>query len=353
MYLKSLNLENFRSHLKSAFTFDPKINLIIGPNGSGKSNILESLYFLSCGKSLHQSSTEELISWQKIYSLIQSQIITKDQTLNLEVQISISPETVFPKKTFLIDNVKKTQKQYFGNLKVVVFQPEDIRLVAGSPSRRRDFLDSVFIQTEWRYREALLQYHKALKHRNVLLDLVSKNLSSLSELFYWNQSLVKNGETIFFYRQQFIENINTFFQNHSNLEIKNLHLNYHPSVITKEKLDKLYSLDLSKGFTHCGPHRDDFTFDSFLFHQPDNNLAVWGSRGQQRLAVLALRLGQIHYISHLHNQKPVLLLDDIFSELDHDHQQLVISVCHDFQTIFTSAEKSVSSLLPTAKIINL
>lgn len=353
MYLSSLTLENFRSHQKSQFQFDPKTNLIIGPNGSGKSNILESIYFLSCGKSLHQSSTKELISWQKNYSLIQSQIITKDQSLCLEVQISISPETVFPKKTFLLDNVKKTQKQYFGNLKVIVFQPEDIRLVAGSPTRRRNFLDSVFIQTEWRYREALIQYHKALKHRNELLDLVNKNISSPSELFYWNQSLIKNGEIIFTYRKQFIENINTFFKNHPHSEIQTLLLNYHPSPITKEKLDKLYALDLNKGFTHCGPHRDDFTFDNLLFHQPDNNLAVWGSRGQQRLAVLALRLGQIDYIYHLHNQKPILLLDDIFSELDSDHQQLVISVCHDFQTIFTSAETAITSLLPHAKIINL
>jgi DNA replication and repair protein RecF len=155
MYIDTLTLENFRSHTKSTFQFSPHINLIIGSNGSGKSNLLESIYFLSCGKSLHNSSVRELISWSTSYSLLTTTTVSKEISTNLEIKINTIPGHTIPQKKLFIDNVQKTQRQYFGNLKVVVFQPEDIRLVAGSPTRRRDFLDSVFIQTEWRYREAL------------------------------------------------------------------------------------------------------------------------------------------------------------------------------------------------------
>ena len=349
MYLTSLTLENFRSHQKSSFTFDPKINLIIGPNGSGKSNLLESIFFLAHLKSFRSSTIRELISWQQAYSIIRATNVFHQNPIQLEIKITSLP---LQKKLF-IGSVNKTRKTYIGHLQIVAFQPEDIRLVAGSPTRRRDFLDSVFLQSEWRYHQALIQYHKALRHRNELLNLINSGQASSADLFYWDQSLVKNSEIIFHYRQSFIQYVNSFFKNHSFDKIRSMSLTYRPSTLTSLRLSSSLNLDLSTGFTHFGPHRDDFSFDNSLFGQTDNNVATWGSRGQQRLAVLALRLAQIDYFYRTFQQKPILLLDDIFSELDAEHQKLVISLTTEFQTIFTSAEKSIKKILPNAKIISL
>lgn len=349
MHLSKLILENFRSYHRADFEFDPKINLILGSNGSGKTNILESIYFLSCGKSFRSSSLSQLINWEKTFTSVRG-------TLNensLETQLIKDPAKVSLSRKFIIDQVVTTRPKYLGIIKAVVFEPEDIRLVTGSPNRRRDYLDSVFTATEWRYAQALSQYHRALKHRNELLDLIREGRNQRSELYYWDQSLIKNADIVHTFRRNFVKSINSFFQIHSFSEIQVLSLNYRPSVLTPDKLDKNYSLDLNFGYTQAGIHRDDFSFDNSVFSASDKNLAFWGSRGQQRLAVLALRLGQINYLEETYSQKPILLLDDIFSELDPEHRQLVVDICHKYQTIFTSADESVVEILPDSVKIHL
>lgn len=349
MHLSSLILENFRSYHRQNFEFDSKINLILGANGSGKTNILEAIYFLSCGKSFRSSSLSQLINWESSFTSVRG---TLDE-VKLETQLIKDPAKVSLSRKFLIDQVVKTRPKYLGTLKTVVFEPEDIRLVTGSPGRRRDYLDSVFASTEWRYAQSLSQYHRALKHRNELLDLIREGRSQRSELFYWDQSLIKNADIIHTFRQNFVKSVNVFFKSHSFSEIQTLSLNYHPSILTSEKLENNYSFDLNFGYTQIGIHRDDFSFDNSIFSAPDKNLAFWGSRGQQRLAVLALRLAQINYLEETYSQKPILLLDDIFSELDQEHRQLVIDICVKYQTIFTSAEDLTTSFLPDSKKLHL
>jgi DNA replication and repair protein RecF len=271
----------------------------------------------------------------------------------LEVQLITDANSPQATRKLFINEIGKTRKSYLGTFKTVVFEPEDIRLVAGSPSRRREFLDSVFVTTEWRYASALTQYNKALKHRNELLDLIQLGRSSKNELYYWDQSLIKNALIINTYRHNFVHFVNNFFANHSDPEIRNLSLNYHQSIVSTENLLRNYQLDLVRGHTQSGPHRDDFSFDSLSFPSVDKNLANWGSRGQQRLAVLALRLAQVNFIKSVGGDTPVLLLDDIFSELDSQHQHLVVSLCQHYQTIFTSSEESSLKILPDANIIRL
>ena len=353
MHLSHLILQNFRSYDQENFQFDPGVNLIIGPNGSGKTNILEAIYFLSSGKSFRSSSLSQLLNWDQNFTTVVGQITDNRELVTLEAQLIKDPARVSLSRKFLIDQVVKTRAKYLGALKTVIFEPEDIRLVTGSPSRRRDYLDSVFASVEWRYVQSLSQFNRALKHRNELLDLIRDGKSHRSELFYWDQSLIKNDNIIHEYRQKYIKSVNLFFQNHSHPEIQTLFLNYRSSVLTTEKLDKNFDLDLRFGHTQAGLHRDDFSFDNSIFLSPDKNLAFWGSRGQQRLAVLALRLGQIDYLENNYSQKPILLLDDIFSELDASHRQLVVAICQKYQTIFTSAEPSVAPILPNSHLINL
>jgi len=356
VYLKKLLLQNFRSYENQLFEFDPKFNLILGPNGCGKTNILEAIFFLSSGKSFRSSSQSKLINWSTYFSSVRAKLIDDHQDeAEIEVRISKDPNqlTSTVSRKFFIQKVEKPRKKYLGVIKNVVFQPEDIRLVNGSPNRRRDFLDEIFSQIEWRYTSALSQFNKALKHRNELLDQIRLNLANSSDLFYWDQVLIKNANIIHDFRIKFVKSVNDFFLSHPDSQINTISLNYHPSVLNEEKLKKNYSLDLHRGYTQAGIHRDDFSFDNSVFPKEDKNLAFWGSRGQQRLAVLALRLGQINFLEENYHDKPILLLDDIFSELDPEHQQLVAKVCHNYQTIFTSSEPESANVLIGAKVIQL
>ena len=353
MHLTSLTLQNFRSYSKKSFSLSSQINLIIGPNGSGKTNLLEAIYLLSAGKSFRSVSLAKLISWNQSFALVQGDLHNSDDNPKLEVQLIQNPDSPSVSRQYLIQKVAKTKKNFIGTIKTVVFSPQDIRLTTGSPSRRRDFINSVFTSTEWRYAQSLTQYNKALAHRNELLDQIRQGKNSPKELFFWDQSLIKHDRIIHQYRDSFIQSANHFFVDNSHQEIKKLFLNQRTSVINQAILDKNYSVDLIRGYTQSGNHRDDFSFDNNSFPGSDKNLANWGSRGQQRLAVLALRLAQIDFIKTNQKQIPILLLDDIFSELDADHQKLVTNVCQNYQTLFTSAESDTSKLLPNAKVINL
>ncbi|MGI5840899.1 MAG: DNA replication/repair protein RecF [Patescibacteria group bacterium] len=353
MHINKLLLNNFRSYSERILEFSPQNNLILGKNGSGKSNILEAIYFLSTGKSFRSATLPQLLKWQHPYTIVRSKITRKQQDLELELQLIREEGSASIKRKFLIDKVEKSRKNYLGTFKVVIFQPEDIRLVTGSPSRRREYLDDTFSSIDWRYASALSQYNKALKHRNELLDQIRQMTNTKNELFYWDQSLIKNDKIIHDHRLAFTRHVNSFYSRHTHPEIQTLSLNYKPSILSQEKLDSNYSLDLSRGFTQSGCHRDDFSFDSSIFPYEDKNLSNWGSRGQQRLAVLALRLAQIQYLEKIYQEKPLLLLDDIFSELDPEHQQLVSHLSLNYQTIFTSSEDSSAFYLPSAKIIRL
>lgn len=355
MYLSRVLLQNFRSYSQKLLDFDPKVNLIIGPNGSGKTNILESIYFLSSGKSFRASALSQLLAWEQSFATVRAKLIKNQNESELEVQLVKSENgTSSVSRNFLIEKVKKSRKIYLDAFQAVVFHPEDIRLVTGSPSRRREFLDEIFTSFQWRYASALTQYHKALKHRNELLDLIRLGKALKTELFYWDQSLVKNDAILHEFRQQFIRHLNSFFSSHPDSQIKTIYLNYCPSILSLEKLENNYSLDLARGHTQSGAHRDDFSFDNNIFPGDNKDLANWGSRGQQRLAVLALRLGQIDYLETTSKFRPVLLLDDIFSELDSEHQKLVTSICHRYQTIFTSSDpESIKFFTQTPKVITL
>jgi DNA replication and repair protein RecF len=349
MYISKILLQNFRSYDKKLVEFDQKANLVLGKNGSGKSNLLEAIYFLSSGKSFRLSSSNQLIKWGEKISSVRAKIIDKQGESEVEVQLW-KENTGSLKRRFLIDKVIKTRAKYWGKVKIVVFEPEDLRLINGSPGRRRDFLDGIFANIEWRYASALSQYYKALKNRNELLDIIASGKAQKAELFYWDQSLIKNAEIIQTFRFNWVRSANIFFSEHQDKEISKLSINYEASTITEEKLQKLYPLELAAGHSKCGPHLDDFSIDFEDFQTEDKNLAFWGSRGQQRMAVLALRLAQINYLEQQYSEEPILLLDDIFSELDKNHRQIVINICQKYQTIFTSTEKIN---LPTAQIENL
>lgn len=349
MFLSRLSLQNFRNHRFVQFEFSPGINLISGNNGVGKTNLLESIYVLSCGKSFLDHRLSELILWDQSLATVQGQI---EENL-LEVQLQKKALSNSISRTFKQNHTIKTRAKYQGILRAVVFKPDDLQLIAGSPNRRRGYLDLVLSNLHWQYHQASVIYQKSLKHRNQLLDLIYQNQAQPDELIFWDQQLLTSAKTIDTYRHQYLNFLNHFFQSHPNSEIKKLLLNYQRSEISPTILKSNYALELRRGSTQSGPHREDWQFTSQIFNVKTPTLSQWASRGQERLAILALKLGEISYISNYFNQHPILLLDDIFSELDEAHRQLVAEICNQHQSFITSAEPNLSSLLPIAKYLAL
>lgn len=342
MILKFLSLQNFRNFSKREFRPSPETTLILGPNTSGKTNILEAIALLATGKSFRAGVEQEMIRHGKEIARIKGEIKNKEGKENLEIVLTtgqVAGERA-PKKRYLINGVGKRMMDFVGNLRVVFFGPEDLELVVNSPSVRRDYLDSVLEQVDRDYRRASLSYQKGLRQRNRLLEAIRDKGKPKSGLFFWNRLLVENGELISQKREEFIEFINGqpehFWQ---------MRLSYDKSVISPERLARYEEQEIAAGVTLVGPHRDDFVIS--LINADSNaekrgkeprSLHTYGSRGEQRVAVFSLKLAELEFMTEKTGERPVLLLDDIFSELDHAYRKRLLEVIPKQQTIMTTTD---------------
>jgi len=373
MRIKIINLSNFRNFKSKIFEFSPKTTVIIGPNASGKTNILEAIYLLSSGKSFKARLEEEMVNYASEIARVkgrassagstsrtgESTPITnhKSQITNLEIiltrgEVSVGEDSnkkqSAPRKKLLLNGVPRRLFTFAGNLKVVLFGPWDLELVTESPSVRRRFLDAVLSQVDYEYRRASLSYEKGLRQRNRLLWQIRENSFSLSStsirsrLLFWDKLLIKNGDYINQRRREFIE-----FANAGNyqLPISNYQLKYDPSSISQERLEQYAEEEVAAASTLVGPHRDDFVFKKSRSSRTSStsksgrDLARFGSRGEQRMSVLWLKLAELAYIKKVTQEHPVLLLDDIFSELDHEHREIVVDIIKNSgQVIITTAD---------------
>lgn len=332
--IKCVKLSNFRNFRVKEINFSPKITLIIGPNASGKTNILESLFILSTGKSFKAKVEEEVINYKKDISRITgvlSQI--KLETIITRGQIDIGadrPEKA-PRKKLLVNGVPRRMMDFTGNFKTVLFGPWDMDLVTEAPSIRRKFLDNVLSQVDREYRRSSLSYEKGLRQRNKVLWDIRETGLGRDRLLFWNQLLIKNGDYITRKREEFIN-----FVNGMKFEINGLKLNlyYDKSIISGGRLEDYKDEEIAAGSTLVGPHRDDFTFN-----KGERSLASFGSRGEQRMGVLWLKIAELSFIEEKTGERPTLLLDDIFSELDEDHRKTVMEVADKQQTIITSVDE--------------
>lgn len=340
MLLRQLHLQNFRSYSKATFDFTKNTTVIVGPNTSGKTNLIEAIYLLSFGKSFHADKDRQLVSFGKQIARVKGFIKQGGEETQLEVMLAIQEDKMAPLKKYLINGVPKRRADFMGNLSVVLFSPLDIDIIANSPSTRRRFLDEVLEQTDREYRIALLDYTKALRQRNALLEVVRKNLpagrqGNEKQFEYWDHLLIKTGHTITQKRASFIEFLNTFDKT-----VFDFAAFYDKSVMSAERLLQYRDAEIGSGVTLVGPHRDDFSISMYdNKEQTTHDMKLYASRGQQRLAVLELKMLQLAFMEKNLRKKPLLLLDDIFSELDESHIELVISMIGDQQTILTTTHK--------------
>jgi DNA replication and repair protein RecF len=355
--LTSLTLNNFRSYQKATFDFSGGTTLFIGPNTIGKTNILEAIMILSLGKSWRAQTTVDMIKYDQELARVTG--LAANNT-KLELEVMLTTGTVQGRKTspklFKINGVGKRRVDFSGKLLTVKFGPEDINLILGSPGRRRDWLDYVLEQVDIDYRRSNLSYTKGLRNRNRLLQLIRDGKANSYQLEFWNRLLVKNGEVITRKRQELIQDINQFWQNHKDKDWHKLLLTYDQSTITFHRLETYKDAEIASGITLIGPHRDDIKFSIFNEQLSiTKDLSQFGSRGQQRMTVLALKMAELEYVTTKMGVRPLLLLDDIFSELDHEHRHEVLEVLGKQQTIMTTTDIHLveKNFLDTIEVIKL
>lgn len=350
--IKSINLQNYRNFKKKAVEFSEKLTVIVGPNASGKTNILESLYLLSSGKSFKANIEEEMVNYESEIARVKG----KPEKIVLEAVITRgfldvgngNPEKIARKK-LLVSGVPKRLIDFAGNFKVVLFGPWDLDLVTESPSIRRKFLDMVLSQVDREYRRAALSYEKGLRQRNRLLFRIREEGLSRSQLLFWNQLLIKNGDYLSEKREELI----SFINSKNNLNNTVFEITYDKSAISEGRLREYAEEEIAAGTTLVGPHRDDFLFRIQVNQKKTRDLATYGSRGEQRMGILWLKLRELAFVEDKTNEKPTLLLDDIFSELDQDHREVVLSVIGNQQTIITTADEHFVKSFKEVNRVNL
>ncbi|MGH7246328.1 MAG: DNA replication/repair protein RecF [Candidatus Levyibacteriota bacterium] len=341
MYLQTLVLQNFRSYKSQTFSFDDSFTAIIGPNTAGKTNLVEAISLLGMGKSFRIGQELQCIAFNKDVGRVGGIVAEGEEKTKLEITL-ISPtmqQGRFGKK-FLVNGVVKTRTNFLGFLPVVIFHPEDLEIIIDGPSLRRNFLDSILEQVDRAYAQAMLVYTKALRQRNALLDAVKKTSKRQEKQFaYWDDLLIQNGSLITQKRAAFLDFVTT-----SNKPLFDLSVAYDKSIMSYERLLQYKDAEVASGLTLVGPHRDDFFV--YLPEKEKKEIRLFGSRGQARLAVLQLKMLQITYMQQALGKTPLLVLDDIFSELDSRHIQLVFAMVKGGQVILTTTHKE---FLPKTK----
>lgn len=345
MYLKHLSLQNFRNYSKKDLNFSGNTTLIIGPNTAGKSNLIEAIFFMASGRSFRIEKDEQLIEFGKEFARIKGKV--EDRKLEVVIARGGVGGKINSFKKYLVNGVAKRKVDFVGNFFAVLFAPNDLEIIVGSPSKRRDFIDNILVQTDRDYRLALAFYEKGLRIRNALLHKAKETgTRNEKEFAYWDNLLIVQGQKITKKREGFVE-----YLEQSKKDILDFRIFYDKSIISKERLLQYKDAEVGSGVTLVGPHRDDFVINLNDSH----DIKFFGSRGQQRLAILQLKLLELIFIEQKTQNKPTLLLDDIFSELDEGHINLVLDMVGTQQTIMTTTHEEFipKKLLKDLNVIEL
>lgn len=333
MRISSLSLQHFRSYTKKKFTFDAGMNVIVGENAKGKTNILEALTLLTTGTSFRAQKTEDMVQWEYEVGRVSGEVLSSNNLTTLEVVLTtglVQGERA-QKRKYLVDDVSRRRKDLIGNFTSVLFRPEDLDMISDGPSIRRRYLDNVLSIASLEYRSSLDSYEKALKRRNALLDVLREGNTTRTAFMFWDQLLIKHGNVLTNYRRDFID-----FLNQSTDFPMTLRVEYDPSTVSEKRLHQYAIEEVAAGYTLVGPHKDDFAV--YLTNGHEKHVGRFGSRGEQRMAVLWLKMQEMAYIEKTLHERPVLLLDDMFSELDEKHQEMIGPLMDMQQTILTTTE---------------
>ncbi len=332
MYISSVELKNYRNYEYASIPFKDGINILYGDNAQGKTNILESLYVCATTKSHRGSKDKELIQFEQPEAHIRMMVNKKGVPHKIDMHLRKQKG-----KGAAIDGIMvKKSSELLGMVHIILFSPEDLSIIKNGPGERRRFLDMELCQLDKIYMNHLSNYNKVLNQRNTLLKQISFSRDLAETLDIWDQQMVKYGVNIIKIRDTFVKELNEIVSViHRKLSggREDLFLEYEPSVSVdnyEENLKKRREQDIRILSTGIGPHRDDI---SFLVNGMD--IRKFGSQGQQRTAALSLKLAEIELVARRLGDKPVLLLDDVLSELDSNRKNYLMESISGIQTIIT------------------
>lgn len=332
MIIKSIELANYRNYDSLQLSFDKGVNILYGDNAQGKTNVLEAIYLSATTKSHKGSKDKEIIKFEQDEAHIRSMIERHEMEYRVDMHLR-----KYKSKGIAINGQKiKKAAELIGLLNVVFFSPEDLSIIKDGPSERRRFIDMELCQLDKSYLYNLNQYNKVLNNRNKLLKDIIFNPSLRDTLDIWDEQLITYGVQIIRRRARFIQELNEIIYNiHGNLSghREELVLEYEPDTEESEfeaRVSANRERDLKLTQTSVGPHKDDC-----IFKVNECDIRKYGSQGQQRTAALSLKLAEIELVKKITKDTPVLLLDDVLSELDSNRQNHLLNSIGDIQTIIT------------------
>ena len=332
MQITGFSARNFRNLNIECAKFEPGLNILHGKNAQGKTNIIEAIYFCAFGRAFRAKSDAELVNWDENDSFVR--IDSERGGSSFTTDVSIERLGKKAAKSFLFDKVPvKHLKDLFGKLLVVLFGPMDLRLIKDGPSERRRFLDMEICQLSPVYYNDLKEYHRILRHRNALLKSLQKDRTAKDTLFAWDEQLARFSGRIGKTRSGFVERLGAaasdIYRHISGGE--HLEMEYRPSLVTCDSLKTNWDRDIYRGATGDGAHGDEIEF-----RINGQSARSFASQGQQRSAALSAKLAEITIIKETTGEEPVLLLDDVLSELDSRRREFLFSFVRAQQTILTS-----------------
>lgn len=358
MFIKSIELLGFRNYLEASLVFSHDKTIILGKNAEGKSNLLEVIQVLSHLRSRRQHKDSDLINFNLDQAIIKARATNQTQDIDIALLIRKSG-----RRTLKVNDVAKKPGELLHNIYSVSFMADDLDIINGSPTIRRQWIDSVISQMDKAYATELDKFDSALTQRNKLLKNLneqgkyhSSNLSpnQRAELGLWDELFISSANAISTQRKNFIsqlEKIAEVCYRDISASSTTLKLDYTAAIITAQDMVNSYDKDLARSFTNIGPHRDDC-----IFSLDDNQSKNFASQGEKRSITLALKLAELELLKQQHGEYPILLLDDVLAELDEDRQDYLLeSIKEGTQVIITTTHlgKHLEKWSQNAQIVSI
>lgn len=361
MYIKSIAIKNYRNYEIMKLKFDEKLNIIVGDNAQGKTNLLEAIYVSGFGKSFRTIKDSDLVRFEAQVANVKIEL-QKDNGLLEIIEYRINDKS---KKEFLINGVNITKiSDLLGTMNIILFYPDDLKLIKESPVERRKFLNRELSHISKIYCADIIDYNKILFQRNELLKKILYKPEFRDLIDVWDEQLADKGSKIILRRKKFVEDLNLISRKiHADVtkDKEILNVQYITTIKNMENYDTIKSdlihrlkknldIDIKRGYTSIGPHRDDIetTINGI-------NIKAFGSQGQQRTAALSLKLSEIEIVKNDVGEYPILLLDDVMSELDVNRQKDLIYTFKNVQTIITTTDikNLLDDYINTSRIIKI
>lgn len=344
MVLRWIRLKNFRNFKDKTIDLNPNLTVILGENSKGKTNLLEAIYFIVNGTGFRESKEAELMSFDAAeHAEVSAEFVEGKTKHNFKIVLIRKGvgEDARAEKSFFLGKTRKPQFQYRGELgKAVLFTPQQIELLTGSPDRRREYFNKLITLYDMEYKKRLDNYEKAVRRRNKILETYTSLDQLEKELLFWDEYLVKEAAYVTKKRGEYV----TFLNANPAIDSKHFKIIHLKNEFTLDRIDAVKRVELATRRTMIGPQKDDFQIE--LVGESSKNMHKFGSRSEQRLTILWLKVNEVRYCRERTKRDPILLFDDIFSELDQKNRKLIFALIKNHQTVLTTTEREV---LPFAK----